>query len=274
MEHSQSAFVAQSVFKFTSTFRSCHRYDTPTCRYRRDLSWNAPPPGQKVSPILTFPEEAFYNNPSITIKDNDLARVLLLGDGHLPQLLGSLPTIRHTRNDRLFMNHIHSSLPSKSSSFPPSPPSTPSHCVFPSTPVKRTVTFHENSGLPGVKRKHLHKKAVPCLSPKSTLLYCTSTWCPQSFYDIMMSPEDYRHLPAWHVFQEQRIGLSRLVTAVHYGTCPAVVRSFGFPPDTPVWARDLIFYRRQLPFLCVHEILSPQLEKYVGSMQPTQLIED
>lgn len=237
-----------------------------TCRHYCDQIWTTPPPNQKITPLLTIDESQFSDNPGL-VNTNAFARFILLTDGHLPQLAGVLA---QAPDHYLYMHHIDTTFPTPMHQAYPLPPT---HCFFPLSPVKRTISFHDTSRQQQQPKHHRfrYRHRRPSHSQpqqRRMLLYSTSVWCPHFYNSLMLHPEDNQHLPAWRVFAKRKFAMSRSVIAVHYGTCPLVATAFGFPPSTLLWARDVIFRRNERPFLYVHEILSPSFEQYVGSMKP------
>lgn len=194
------------------------------------ISNPVPPPNARVNPNITFTNQHFCRNPAC-VSRNPFARVLLLSDDHLSRTLAILS------QHNLVLNHIHTSQPPHSSVR-----------LLPPPPVRRTVTFVDHN---------------PIFSRPTPLLYSTSLWCPYTFLSVFA---DRQSLPLYQAFHILQFQTSRLVTAVHFGTCPLVAPYLGVPPQTQLWARDMVFRRRRRTFLHVHQILSPLIQNYVGDM--------
>lgn len=205
------------------------------CQNRRTIDENLfTTPGlvcARINPIVTLTSKQFNADPSL-VSRNGLVRYIILTDGHLPPLLSIL--VQHS----LTFQRIHTDLP-------PNLPKRTSlkHCIYPSKPVKRSVTFADQ-----------HQR---------TLLYSTSTWCPFAFRNYMLGSQN---LPIWLAFDNQAVQCSREVLAVHFGTCPQVADLFGFSGSTKIWARDIIFRQNTRPILYIHQMLSPALEEHIGPM--------
>lgn len=194
---------------------------------------NYPLTNIRLSPDVTFSHDCFSESSS-HVCDNPLARVVLLSDDHLPRTLALLS------QGNLQLKHVHTSQPK------------PPNVSFPPQPVRRTVAFIDYS-------------PVHARYP-TPLLYSTSLWCPYTYTATMAK---CNHLPFYEIVESLQLPVSRLVTAVHFGTCPPVADFFGVPSHTRLWARDVSFRRRRRTFLHIHQILSPAIQYYVGDMQPS-----
>ena len=82
------------------------------------------------------------------------------------------------------------------------------------------------------------------------------------------------HRPLWERFVDLKLHVSRKVLTVYFGTCDELAPVFGVPKGTYMWARDYLFRINQRPFLIVHEIMSPQLQQYLGDIVPPQAVLD
>lgn len=208
----------------------CSRFRAPT---QACLSNTHILPNIRLSSDVTFPHE-YFSESYVHVCDNPFARVILLGDDHSPRTLDILS------HGNLKLKHLATSRPKPPNGF------------FPPQPVRRTVVFVDYST---VFAQH-----------PTPLLYSTSVWCPYTYTAVMSKRH---HLPFYQVAESLRLPASRLVTAVHFGTCPTVARLFGVPLQSQLWARDVTFRHRCRTFLQIHQIFSPAIQHYVGDMQPS-----
>lgn len=195
---------------------------------------NGPPANIRLTPSVTFSNHYFSNHQSHVCR-NALARVVLLGDDHLSRTLDILS------QGNLNMQHIHTSQINSSA------------ILFPPPPIRRTVAFIDHAAV--------HRQYDP-----TPLLYSVSVWCPYTYTAIM---KPCPHLPFYQVAESLKLPMSRLVSAVHIGTCPPIADFFGVSHHTQLWARDVTFRCRRRTFLHLHQILSPAICHYVGDMQPS-----
>lgn len=208
----------------------CSRFRTPT---QACLSRTNTLPNIRLNPDVTFPYE-YFSESYLHVCDNPFARAILLGDDHLPRTLNILS------HGNLKLEHLETSRPK------------PPNAFFPPQPVRRTVAFVDYSTV--------------CSRHPTPLLYSTSVWCPHTYTAIMAKRH---HLPFYQVAESLRLPVSRLVTAVYFGTCPTVADFFEVPRQSQLWARDVTFRHRCHTFLHIHQILSPAIQHYVGDMKPS-----
>lgn len=207
------------------------------------LITSPPPSNARLTANVTYHNHDFTRC-ATSISPNGFARFILLSDGHLSPRLSII-----TRSN-LILQHVSTTIPPSEHS--PLSKNSQFRRIYPLNPVRRTVVFVHPSA-------SNEQKSQP-------LLYSSSTWCPDAYASIMINNEDK---PISQVFEEQKVSLSRQVLSVSYGTCPSVAATFDLPPSSTMWARNLIFYQHNIPFLYIHQILSPVIQSYVGDMQPS-----
>lgn len=217
---------------------------------------HAPVPAhQTVKPKFTLFDRQYFEKPDL-VSANDFARLVVLSDNDLPQVL-AIASSDERYNSGLEMRLVHISQHHHRND----------NNSLPITPIHHTVSFHRS--IPEYIRKLRSRRAKRFhLQPESSMLmYSSMVWtCPKMFAKLVIpNPET----PPWVAFIENQVYLSRAVYAVHYGTCPQVALAFGFQPSTLMWSRDVILSQDGKPFLYCHQIISPRMEDFIGSMKPS-----
>lgn len=212
------------------------------------------PAHQTVKPKFTLFNDQYFQKPDL-VSDNDFVRLVVLTDSDLPQVLG-IAANDERYSSGLEMRLVHLSQHHRNDNH-----------KLPITPIHHTVSFHRS--VPEYIRKLRLRRAkrLHVQPENSMLMYSSMVWtCPKMFAKLVLPNP---RTPPWVSFIEHDVYLSRAVYAVHYGSCPQVAAAFGFPPSTLMWSRDMILYQDGKPFLYCHQIISPGMEEFIGSMEPS-----